>query len=107
MSSHDVLGVEIGAAVGILGLLLVFLPLFIESAARARGGTESEETRRRRLVQAWAASGLVAVAAADATLGLVSLWGKWSVADATGWLLIALVWLIVALAAVAVKTGVK
>ncbi len=107
MSKHDVLGIEVGAALGILGLLLVFLPLFIQQAARAGGGRESQKTRERRIAQAWAASGLVAVAAADATLGLLSLWGTWNAGDAAGWLLLALVWLIVGLSALAVRTGAK
>jgi hypothetical protein len=99
--------VEIGAALGILGLLLVFLPLFVQGAVAAAAGREPQRERRARIRQAWAIPGLIALAAADATLGLLTLWDKVGAAGATAWLLIVLVWLVVALAGWAVKTGVR
>jgi hypothetical protein len=107
VAARDVLGVEIGAALGILGLLLVFLPLFVQAAAAAASGKEPQRERRARIRQAWGIPVLIAVAAIDAMLGLFSLWGTWDAAAATGWLLLALVWLVVALAGWAVKTGVR
>jgi hypothetical protein len=99
--------VEIGAALGILGLLLVFLPLFVQAAAAAASGREPQKERRARIRQAWGIPALIALAAADATLGLLTLSGSWHAAAATAWLLVVLVWLVVALAAWAVKTGVR
>jgi hypothetical protein len=107
LDERDVLGVEIGAALGILGLLLVFLPLFVQAAANAAQGKEPQNERRARIRLAWGVSFLIAIAATDATLGLLSLWGMWQVADVTGWLLVTLVWLVAVLSAVAVKTGVR
>ncbi len=107
MSARDAVGVEIGAALGILGLLLVFLPLFVQAAVQAAGGRETQKERRARVLQAWGVPVLIAIAAIDATLGLVTLWGKSDAATATGWLLIALVWLIVGLSGWAVRTGVR
>lgn len=83
MSARDVLAVEIGAALGILGLLLVFLPLFVEAAVRAGGGRETQQERRARMRQAWGVPVLIGLAALDATLGLVTLWGKSDVGAAS------------------------
>ena len=107
MNARDALGVEIGAALGILGLLLVFLPLFVQAAANAAEGKEPQKERRLRIRQAWAVSVLIGIAATDAMLGLLSLWGTWRVAGPAGWLLVALMWLVAALSALAVKTGVR
>jgi hypothetical protein len=107
MSERDALGVEIAAALGILGLLLVFLPLFVQAAVRAGGGRETQKERRARVLQASGVPVLIAMAAADATLGLVTLWGKQDLGAATGWLLVALVWLVVCLSVWTVKTGVR
>jgi hypothetical protein len=107
MAARDTLGVEIGAAFGILGLLLVFLPLFVQAAADAAQGKEPQKERRARIRQAWGVPLLIGVAAVDGTLGLLSLWGTWRVASVTGWLLIALMWLVVGLSGWAVKTGVR
>ncbi|MEX2555165.1 MAG: hypothetical protein WEB06_05990 [Actinomycetota bacterium] len=107
MSERDTLGVEIGTAIGILGLLLVFLPLFVQAAARAGGGHESAEQRRARTRQAWAVPVLIGVAALDATLGLVTLWDKLDVGSIAGWLLLVLVWHVVALSVWTVKTGLR
>ena len=107
MDARDALGVEIGAALGILGLLLVFLPLFVQAAANAAQGKEPQKERRMRIRQAWGVSVLIAIAATDATLGLFSLWGTWQVGNAAGWLLVVLMWLVAVLSALAVKTGVR
>lgn len=107
MSERDTLGVEIGAAIGILGLLLVFLPLFVQAALRAGGGNETQDQLRARRRQAWAVPVLIGVAALDATLGLVTLWDKVEVGAIAGWVLIALVWHLVALSAWMVKTSLR
>jgi uncharacterized membrane protein len=107
VDTKHALGVEVGAALGILGLLLVFLPLFVQAAANAAQGKEPQKERRARIRQAWGVPVLIAVAAIDATLGLLSLWDTWGVAGTVGWLLIVLMWLVVVLAAWTVKTGVS
>ena len=90
-----------------LGLLLVFLPLFLASVVGAAGGRETQQERRSRIRRAWAVPALIAIAAADAMLGLFSLWGTWRMEAVAGWLLVALVWLVAGLSAWAVKTGVR
>jgi uncharacterized membrane protein len=107
LDARDALGVEIGAALGILGLLLVFLPLFVQAAADAAQGKEPQKERRARIRQAWGVSLLIGIAATDATLGLLTLWGTWLVAGIVGWLLVTLMWLVAVLSAWAVKTGVR
>jgi cadmium resistance protein CadD (predicted permease) len=98
---------EIAGALGILGLLLVFLPLYLQWVAEAAGGTETAKERRKRIAWAWSVPALIALASGDATVGLFALWGKWTTADLTGWLLLGLVWLIVVLAIATVARGVK
>ena len=107
MGARDALGVEIGAALAILGLLLVFLPLFIQAAANAAAKAEPLKGTRARKRQAWGVSVLIAIAATDAMVGLFTLWGRWHAAAATGWMLIGLTWLVALLSAWAVKTGVR
>ena len=107
MSARDTLAVEIGAALGILGLLLVFLPLFVQAAVRAGGGNETQQERRARMRQAWGIPLLIGIAALDATFGLLTIWDKQDLAAATGWLLLVLVWLVVALSAWTVRTGLR
>ena len=107
MSARDTLGVEIGAALGILGLLLVFLPLFVQAAVRAGGGNETQQERRARMRQAWGIPLLIGIAALDATFGLLTIWDKQDLGAATGWLLLVLVWLVVGLAAWTVRTGLR
>lgn len=101
------MAVEIGAALGILGLLLVFLPLFVQAAVRAGGGNETQQERRARMRQAWGIPLLIGIAALDATFGLLTIWDKQDLAAATGWLLLVLVWLVVALSAWTVRTGLR
>jgi uncharacterized membrane protein len=98
MSDRDTLAAEVGAALAILGLLLVFLPLFLDRVTAAAAGRESQKTRRARVRRTWAVPVLMAIAALDATLGLLTLWGTRDAATATGVILAALVWLVVALA---------
>ncbi len=105
MGSHEAVLAEIAGALGILGLLLVFLPLYIQRVAAAGGGKVSQDERKRREAWAWAVPVLIALASLDVTLGLFAIWGKWGTADLTGWLLLALVWLIVVLAALTVRWG--
>jgi hypothetical protein len=101
---RDTLGVEIGAALAILGLLLVFLPLFLSAIRQAAGGREPARTRRLRIAQAWVVPGLIALAAADATLGLLTLWGTCDLGKPTAISLVVLVWLVASLSAWAVAT---
>jgi hypothetical protein len=107
MGSHEAVLAEIAGALGILGLLLVFLPLYVQRVEAARSETKSQSAQRRLKKAAWIAPVLIAVASADATLGLFTIWGKWNAAGITGWLLLILVWLIVLLAAGTVWQGVK
>ena len=46
MDERDLLQAEIGAALAILGLLLVFLPLFLERAAVVMTGDITQKQRR-------------------------------------------------------------
>ena len=107
MGTQEAVLAEIAGALVILGLLLVFLPLLLQAVAEAKGGNESQRDRRKRVAWAWTAPVLIAFASADASVGLFALWGKWDTAELTGWLLLVLVWLIVLLAVVTVRRGVK
>jgi hypothetical protein len=107
MGSHEAVLAEIAGALGILGLLLVFLPLYIQRVAKAAGGNVSQKEREKREAWAWAVPALIALASVDVTVGLFAIWGKWGTADLTGWLLLALIWLVAALAAVTVRWGVE
>jgi hypothetical protein len=107
MGSHEAVLAEIAGALGILGLLLVFLPLYLQRVAKAAGGNKSQDERKKREAWAWAVPVLIALASLDATLGLFAVWGKWGTGDLTGWVLLALVWLVAALAAVTVRWGVE
>lgn len=97
MNDPSILTAEVGAALGILGLLLVFLPLLLGAVADASGGQASQRERNWRLRERWVVPVLMAVAATDATLGLVTLWDWADVATLTGWVLLALIWGVVAL----------
>ena len=93
---------EVGAAFGLLGLLLVFLPLFLDAVRRAAGGTVSAKAMRLRKFRVWLIPGTIAVAAADAVAGLLTLWGTWDAARLTGVLLVAVALAVVLLAFLAV-----
>src|SRR5947209_858448 len=103
MAGHDVLATEIGAALAIIGPLLVFLPLFFGRLRDASGGKGSYQQLRLRQREIWIVPALTALAAADATLGLLALWGIASAAEWTACLLLVLVWLLVMLSVYAVK----
>jgi hypothetical protein len=102
MGERDVLTAEVGAALGILGLLLVFLPLFLQSLEATYEGRATARERRARAWRAWSVPALIAIAATDATLGVLTLWGTVCAARATGYMLLGLIWLVVAVAATAV-----
>src|SRR4051812_30668507 len=103
MSEPDVLILEIGAVISILGLLLVFMPLFLQRAQAwaALASSQSDKRARERLL--WFPPALMAVAAIDASMGLLTLWCKVRLATETGWLLLVLIWATVILSVVAVK----
>jgi len=107
MSNTGAVLAEIGGALGILGLLLVFLPLYLQQVAAAAGGKETQRERKVRIAWTWAVPLLIAIASADVMVGLFAIWGKWNTASLTGWLLLTLVWLVVLLACVTVWRGVK
>jgi hypothetical protein len=108
MMSRDVLLAEVGAAVAILGLLLVFLPLFLRAAERAAGGEESEDERRSRERRAYVVAGTVVGAALVVTLGLLALWLRSDVlATLTGIGLLIVTWCVVLLAGMAVWTSIR
>jgi hypothetical protein len=99
---RDTLIVETEAAFTILGLLLVFLPMFLSVLAR----TEATPMRGPHFVVvalAWAVPGLIVIAGTDATLGLLALWGHADEAKPVALVLLVLTWLVAVLAIVAVK----
>jgi hypothetical protein len=104
MAERDVLLAEVGAAFAILGLLLVFLPLFLESVKEAEGGVLSARERRLRLLRSWSVPATILLAALDATMGLLTLWGTCALAKPTGALLLGVTFCVVVLAAMAVWT---
>lgn len=105
MEKRDVLLTEVSAALAILGLLLVYLPLFIQWFQKGTGGQVSQSELRERARRRWLVVGIMVVAALDATLGLLALWGAEDLAVPTGYALLALVWLTVALGGLSVYWG--
>ena len=96
---------EVGAAFGILGLLLVFLPLFLQAFDRAVGGQQSYEAVRAIGFRVYFVAGTVALSALVVTLGLLALWLRSDpLAVLTGVGLLGLTWCVVGLAAIAVWT---
>ena len=104
MGQRDILIAEVGAAFGVLGLLLVFLPLFLERVVEADREAASMRELRTRLVQSWLVPLAITLAASAATTGLLTLWGTAGLAKPTALLLMVTTWLAVALAILAVKT---
>ena len=103
MESKETLIVETEVAFVILGLLLVFLPMFLAVLLRAE---ESESFRLPRVVAvglAWSVPVLIVIAAVDATLGLFAIWGDTGTSKPTALILVILTWLVVCLAMIAVK----
>jgi hypothetical protein len=97
---------EVGAAVAILGLLLVFLPLFLDAVNKAAGSqtTPIGDVQLREILS-WAVPVTMALSGASVTTGLLTLWGSASLGKETALLLTATVWLVVALAVAAVKSA--
>jgi hypothetical protein len=106
METHEAVLAEIAGALGILGLLLVFLPLYLQWVGSA-GGDLSQSAKDWLTGLTWVIPCLIVLATVDATVGLFAIWGKWGTANATGWLLLVLVWLVAALAVVTVFLRIK
>jgi hypothetical protein len=98
---RDILIAEVGAALGLIGLLLIFLPIFLGAVRAGRGGRVPWRELRLLKLQSWLVAGTVALGATDATLGLLTLWGTSDFASATAILLVVLVWAVVLLALLA------
>ena len=103
MGMRDTLIVETEAAFTILGLLLVFLPMFLTVLTRTEGTANLQAPHVVVVALAWAVPVLIVLAGTDATLGLFALWGHTSDAKPTAVLLVVLIWLVAILAVVAVK----
>jgi hypothetical protein len=105
VTNRDVLLAEVGAAFGILGLLLVFLPLALHEFDRAVGDEASQSDLDAVERRAWAVAITVALAAVVATLALLALWLNCDVlAVLSGIGLLVLTWCVVILAGMAVWT---
>jgi hypothetical protein len=105
VASRDVLLAEVGAAFGILGLLLVFLPLFLHAFERAVGGEQPYRALQAIGVRVYFVAGTVAIAAIVVTLGLLGLWlHSDPLAVSTGIGLLVVTWCVVILAGLAIET---
>jgi small-conductance mechanosensitive channel len=105
VTSRDVLLAEVGAAFGILGLLLVFLPLFLRAFERAVGGEQPYEAVRAIGFRVSFVALTVAIAALVVTLGLFALWLRSDpLAVLTGGGLLVVTWCVVILAGLAIST---
>ena len=100
---RDTLIVETEAAFTILGLLLVFLPMFLSVLTRTEGRAPLRGPHLLVVALAWSVPMLLVIAGTDATLGLLAIWGHVSDTKPTALLLLVLTWLIALLAVVAVK----
>jgi hypothetical protein len=103
VGSKETLIVETEVAFVILGLLLVFLPMFLTVLLRAEESESSRLPRALAIALAWSVPVLIVVAGLDATLGLLALWGYASASKPAAVILVFLTWLVVSLAVVAVK----
>jgi hypothetical protein len=103
MGAHETLVVETEAAFTILGLLLVFLPIFLTVLTRGETSATHNVPSFVAVVLAWSVPVLIVLAGLDATFGLVALWGHHDTVKPTALLLVVLTWLIAVLATVAVK----
>lgn len=103
MGARDTLIVETEAAFTILGLLLVFLPMFLNVLTRTEGTIRVAGPRVVLVALAWSVPALIVIAGIDATLGLFALWGHTNDAKPTAVLLVVLTWLVALLAVAAVK----
>jgi hypothetical protein len=103
VASRDVLLAETGAAFGILGLLLVFLPLFLQAFERAVDEQQPYAAVRAIGFRAYFVAGTVALASVVVTLALLALWLRCDpLAVLTGIGLLAVTWCVVILAGMAV-----
>jgi hypothetical protein len=87
MHARDTLIAEATSALVIVGLLLVFLPLFLDALGRARGGNVPWRRLRLLKLRPWLVAITVGVGAADATAGFLTLWGTHDLAKLTAVLL--------------------
>ncbi len=87
----------------ILGLLLVFLPMFLTVLLRAEESNSYRLPRAVVVALAWSVPVLIVVAGLDATLGLIALWGHPAASTPVALILVVLTWLVVGLAIIAVK----
>jgi len=101
VTARDTLIAETTSAFAIVGLLLVFLPLFLGAVSRGRGGSVPWRRLQLLRLRSWLVAATVAIGAADATAGLLTLWGTFGFAKLTAVLLLVLVWAVVALAVLA------
>lgn len=96
---------EVGAAFGMLGLLLVFLPLFLHAFERAVGGEQPYRSLQSIGLRVYFVAGTVAIAAIVVTLGLLGLWLRSDpLAVSTGIGLLVVTWCVVILAGLAIGT---
>jgi hypothetical protein len=103
VASRDVLVAEVGAAFGILGLLLVFLPLFLKAFERALDEQQPYAAVRAIGFRAYFVAGTIAFAAAVATVALLALWLRSDpLAVLAGVGLVVVTWSVVILAGMAV-----
>ena len=102
----NTLSLEIASALTIAAVLLVFLPFFATHLDRSQGLSSTQIRGLRRLL--WSVPIAIALAGLDAVIGLLTLWGKIEAGQIAGWMLVALVILIVALSftAVSIEAGV-
>ena len=100
MTADDptVLGAEVGGgAISLTGLLLVFLPFFLDRLRAAKDGASVSTLRwLRRLM--WLTAAAVMLPAAAATSGLVTLWGIQDLAVLTAVLVTVALWTVAAFA---------
>ena len=105
MAARDTLVTEVASALALVGLLLVFLPLFLDALGRARGGNVPWRKLRLMKLRPWLVAIAVAIGAADATAGLLTLWGVCSLATLTAVLQLVLLWFVVGLVVLASAYG--
>jgi hypothetical protein len=103
LGSKDTLIVETEVAFVILGLLLVFLPMFLTVLLRAEASASVSLSRPAVVGLAWSVPVLIVVAGLDATFGLLALWGHGDAAKPLAVILVLLTWLVAVLAVIAVK----
>jgi hypothetical protein len=101
MSDHGTLIAETTSALALMGLLLVFLPLFLDAVAKGRGGRVPWQKLRLLKLRPWLVAITVAIGATDATAGLLTLWGTSDLATLTAVLQLVMIWTVVVLALVA------